>query len=175
MEEKRSEEWSTHLFDCFEDASTCCYGFWCGPCLTCTVSGRLREPYCLPLCDVLSTVWLMTSKIPCIVPPAALSLRMALRHKYGIKGTIMNDMMAACCCTCCSWCQMHRELKRRMKTPTVINMETQNIVNIQPAPALMAAGSLSPPDYMDQPKAIMCSPSNPAPSAPGYETKHCDF
>ncbi|KAK7889000.1 hypothetical protein WMY93_024560 [Mugilogobius chulae] len=50
------EEWGTALFDCFEDVSTCCYGWWCAPCLACTVSGRLKECYFLPICDYFNVV-----------------------------------------------------------------------------------------------------------------------
>uniref|UniRef100_A0A3Q0RYD2 Plac8 onzin related protein 3 n=1 Tax=Amphilophus citrinellus TaxID=61819 RepID=A0A3Q0RYD2_AMPCI len=93
------------LLDCFEDASTCCYGFWCGPCLACTVSGRFGENNCLPLCDIFCGV---------PIPPAALSVRAAMRNRYGIKGSLCNDIFVSCCCASCSWCQMHRELKHRI-------------------------------------------------------------
>uniref|UniRef100_A0A3Q0S432 Plac8 onzin related protein 2 n=1 Tax=Amphilophus citrinellus TaxID=61819 RepID=A0A3Q0S432_AMPCI len=97
-------DWDSGLLDCFEDASTCCYGFWCGPCLACTVSGRFGENNCLPLCDIFCGV---------PIPPAALSVRAAMRNRYGIKGSLCNDIFVSCCCASCSWCQMHRELKHR--------------------------------------------------------------
>ncbi|KAJ0065525.1 hypothetical protein NL108_012777 [Boleophthalmus pectinirostris] len=121
-------EWSTSLMDCFEDAASCCYGFWCCPCLSCTVSGRLQHPYCLPLCDCVSSL----CPVPLLVPPAGLALRVAMRSKYKIKGTLFNDMVVACCCSWCSWCQMHRELKHRMKPRQIINV--QNVVSVQPLP-----------------------------------------
>uniref|UniRef100_A0A669E9X0 Uncharacterized protein n=1 Tax=Oreochromis niloticus TaxID=8128 RepID=A0A669E9X0_ORENI len=92
MAEKPLTDWDSGLLDCFEDASTCCYGFWCGPCLTLTVAGRFGENNLLPL---------------------FLSLRAAMRNRYGIKGSLLNDIVISTCCAPCSWCQMHRELKHR--------------------------------------------------------------
>lgn len=62
-----------------------CYGFWCCPCLACTVSGEFGENRCLPLCDMLSPAILSALGIPLFVPPAVLSMRVAVRHRYGIK------------------------------------------------------------------------------------------
>lgn len=118
-------DWSTALLDCFEDPGTCCYGFWCGPCLACTVSGRMKECYCLPLCDYVCEG---------CVPPAAYGLRVAMRNRYNIKGTVLNDICVSWCCTICSWCQMHRELKLRNQKPDVINI--QNVVTMQPVPVI---------------------------------------
>uniref|UniRef100_A0A3Q2UMZ9 Placenta-specific gene 8 protein-like n=1 Tax=Fundulus heteroclitus TaxID=8078 RepID=A0A3Q2UMZ9_FUNHE len=109
-------DWDSGLCDCFEDASTCCYGFWCSICLAGTVSRRFGESNLLPLCDTC-----------CFwggVPPAALSMRAAMRHKYKIKGSLCNDIVISWCCHGLSWCQMHRELKHRKKDPVVINKNT---------------------------------------------------
>uniref|UniRef100_A0A8C6L3U3 Cornifelin n=1 Tax=Nothobranchius furzeri TaxID=105023 RepID=A0A8C6L3U3_NOTFU len=127
--------WDSGLFDCFEDASTCCYGFWCFPCLACTVTGRFGEFSCLPACDIFCGG---------PVPPVALAMRVAMRNKYGIKGSIGKDLMTSCCCAVCSWCQMHRELKHRKEAPVVINMQSQTVV-MQPAPMMMMAPAYPPP------------------------------
>uniref|UniRef100_A0A3B3BMD5 Uncharacterized protein n=1 Tax=Oryzias melastigma TaxID=30732 RepID=A0A3B3BMD5_ORYME len=153
MAARTETEWNTALLDCFEDASTCCYGFWCGPCLACTVSGRFGECYCLPLCDVLCTGAQLFGP-PVCVPPVAASMRAAMRNRYGIEGSIADDILAACCCTWCAWCQMHRELKHRRKTPVVINMQQQNVINMQPAAMMMPTMA---PTYMGQPQTIMIS------------------
>ncbi|KAK7880753.1 hypothetical protein WMY93_032614 [Mugilogobius chulae] len=77
-------EWSSGLCDCFADTKTCCYGFWCCPCLACTVSSRFQENICLPLCDIFSPAIMASCGIPC-VPPALFGLRVAFRHRYKIK------------------------------------------------------------------------------------------
>uniref|UniRef100_A0A3B4G4N6 Uncharacterized protein n=1 Tax=Pundamilia nyererei TaxID=303518 RepID=A0A3B4G4N6_9CICH len=91
MAEKPLTDWDSGLLDCFEDASTCCYGFWCSPCLTLTVAGRFGENNLLPLFDLMA----------------------AMRNRYGIKGSLLNDIVISSFCATCSWCQMHRELKHR--------------------------------------------------------------
>nr|XP_033937003.1 uncharacterized protein LOC117445424 isoform X1 [Pseudochaenichthys georgianus] len=77
--------WSSALLDCFEDTNTCCYGFWCGPCLACTVSGRFGENYCFPLCDIVPLCTSAIIGLPICVPPAVLSTRAAMRNRYHIK------------------------------------------------------------------------------------------
>uniref|UniRef100_A0A3Q2CUT1 Plac8 onzin related protein 2 n=1 Tax=Cyprinodon variegatus TaxID=28743 RepID=A0A3Q2CUT1_CYPVA len=119
-------DWATGLCDCFADGSTCCYGFWCRPCLACKVSKMFGENLCLPLCDIC---------VDNFVSPAALSLRVAIRHKYGIRGSLCRDILVSCCCTSCAWCQMHRELKYRQNSPVIINAQLQPIVNRQPPSA----------------------------------------
>ncbi|XP_040896782.1 cornifelin-like isoform X1 [Toxotes jaculatrix] len=137
------EDWNSGLCDCFEDASTCCYGFWCCPCLACTVSERFGENRCLPLCDICSPAVTAACGVPLFVPPAALALRSAIRNRYNIKGSICKDIAASCFCEWCSWCQMHRELKYRKKSPPVI-------VNMQPAPMVTVQNNIPPPVVLCQ-------------------------
>ncbi|MED6234353.1 hypothetical protein ATANTOWER_027685 [Ataeniobius toweri] len=110
MEEKPLTDWNSGFCDCFEDASTCCYGFWCSICLAGTVSRQFGENNCLPLCDLCASYYGS-------IPPGALSLRAAMRHKYGIKGSLCKDIFISWCCTTLSWCQMYRELKHCKKNP----------------------------------------------------------
>uniref|UniRef100_A0A8C7Z861 Cornifelin n=1 Tax=Oryzias sinensis TaxID=183150 RepID=A0A8C7Z861_9TELE len=168
MGERRLTDWNTDLFDCFEDASTCCYGCWCGPCLACTVSGRFGERYCLPMLDI-STTGSQILPIPAFVPPVAVSMRAAMRSRYGIKGSIAADIAASYYCAPCSWCQMHRELKHRKKAPVVINTQQPYVINMQPpAMMMMPPGAMAPqvamapqgalaPTDMSQPQTIKTS------------------
>ncbi|XP_013869719.1 cornifelin homolog B [Austrofundulus limnaeus] len=143
MEEKPLKEWDSNVFDCFEDPQTCCYGCWCGPCLACTVTGRFGENRWLPLIDICSNMLYFGS--PIFVPPAALTVRVAMRNKYGIKGSILEDIAISCCCATCSWCQMHRELKSRKQNPVIINTLSQNVVSMQPAAVMMPVNPLPVP------------------------------
>ncbi|KAM9763085.1 PLAC8-like protein 1 isoform 2-T2 [Menidia menidia] len=135
MAEKELTDWNSGLFDCFEDMKICCYGFWCMPCLACTVSRKFGEHQCLPLYDVCGSALLVMFGIPMIVPPAALSMRAAMRTKYGIKGSLCEDVPISCFCVGCSWCQMYREVKHREKDPVVINLVNQTVVSMQPTQA----------------------------------------
>lgn len=156
MAEKPLTDWDSGLLDCFEDASTCCYGFWCGPCLACTVAGRFGENSCLPLCDICCFITSRYFCVPIFPPPAVLSVRAAMRNRYGIKGSLCKDIVISSCCCTCSWCQMHRELKHRKQAPTVVNIQNNNIVNVQPfpvmqAPMMMMPSQPVPAAYMAQP------------------------
>ncbi|XP_037553851.1 cornifelin-like [Nematolebias whitei] len=158
MAETPLTEWSSGLCDCFEDTSSCCYGFWCSPCLACSVSGRFGENYCLPLCDIFSPALAVICDVPLFAPPAALSLRSAMRSKYGIKGSLCKDIAVSCFCVWCSWCQMHRELKNRKKTPVIINLQTQTVVHhLQPAPVMMIPANPPPVGFMTQAEVIQAS------------------
>uniref|UniRef100_A0A3Q0TAD3 Plac8 onzin related protein 6 n=1 Tax=Amphilophus citrinellus TaxID=61819 RepID=A0A3Q0TAD3_AMPCI len=115
--------WNTGLFGCCDDIKSCCYGFWCCPCLACTVAGMFGEDRCLPLCDICSPAVVSAFGIPLFVPPAALALRVGIRYKHGIKGTMCKDIATSCVCMWCSWCQMHRELRSYEKNTNVVNMQ----------------------------------------------------
>ncbi|XP_037553830.1 cornifelin homolog B-like [Nematolebias whitei] len=128
----KTKNWSSGLCSCCADINTCCYGFWCCPCLACNVAGNFGENSCLPVCDVLSPAVFAACGIPLCVPPAALSLRSAMRNKYDIKGSLCNDIVVSCFCVCCSWCQMHRQLKHKDKKETeVVHKQPQTVINLQ--------------------------------------------
>ncbi|XP_056133759.1 placenta-specific gene 8 protein-like [Lampris incognitus] len=120
------QTWSTGLCDCCDDMSACCYGFWCFPCFACSTSASFGENVCLPLCDILSPAITAYCGLPFCAPPALLSLRVAVRHRYGLQGTICNDILTSCFCELCAWCQIAREIKIRKKTPAISNMQHQS-------------------------------------------------
>uniref|UniRef100_A0A3B3HIB5 Plac8 onzin related protein 6 n=1 Tax=Oryzias latipes TaxID=8090 RepID=A0A3B3HIB5_ORYLA len=124
----KSSEWNSGLLSCCDDMNSCCYGFWCCPCLACTVAGSFGENRCLPLCDICSPTAFSSFGIPLCVPPAGLSLRVGIRHMYGIKVKWKIDIATSCFCVWCNWCQMHRELKIR-------NRDTSVVIK-QPTPAV---------------------------------------
>ncbi|KAK5607194.1 hypothetical protein CRENBAI_005552 [Crenichthys baileyi] len=129
MEQKSLRDWNSGLFNCFDDASTLCLGYWCSSCLASRVSRKFGEHRCLHCFD-------KGSYFGC-VSPAALSLRVAMRHKYGIQGSLCKDIFISWCCTSLSWCQMYRELKHRKKDPVVISAQSPTAVNMQPVPVMM--------------------------------------
>uniref|UniRef100_A0A096LU51 Plac8 onzin related protein 6 n=1 Tax=Poecilia formosa TaxID=48698 RepID=A0A096LU51_POEFO len=125
-----SENWNSDLLSCCDDMKSCCYGLWCCPCLACTVSGLFGQNRCLPLCDICSPAVMSAFGIPLCVPPAGLALRVGIRQKYEIKGSLCKDIATSCICVWCSWCQLHRELKYRNHTPAVVNQPKNFIVAI---------------------------------------------
>ncbi|KAM4726909.1 cornifelin homolog B-like [Anableps anableps] len=100
---QNSQEWSTGLFDCLDDLRTCCFAYWCFPCFACMTSRDYGEHFCLPLLDAFG--W--------CVPPITLAMRLSMRHRYGIVGSIPMDCVLSSFCGICTWCQMSREIKKR--------------------------------------------------------------
>ncbi|XP_030648859.1 cornifelin homolog B-like [Chanos chanos] len=110
MQVIESDGWGSGVFDCFNDLGECCFAYWLFPCYACMKSRDFGECLCLPLLDYCGGV-----------PPITLALRVSMRHRYGIKGSILDDCVFATFCTACIWCQMSREMKRRSSPITIIN------------------------------------------------------
>ncbi|XP_010886038.2 placenta-specific gene 8 protein [Esox lucius] len=108
-----NDQWSTDICGCFDDLHICCFGFWCFPCFTCTVTSDFGECFCLPLLDM----WSFSG------PAVSMSMRVAVRSRYGIQGDMMADWMYSTLCNICSWCQIAREMKRRSQNFTVVNSQ----------------------------------------------------
>eukprot|EP00064_Thunnus_orientalis_P021739 superscaffoldBa00006808_g21907 len=85
-----------------------CFAFWCFPCFACKTSRELGECLCLPMLDVFGCI-----------PPITMSMRVSVRHRYGIQGSLCNDCVCSTFCLYCVWCQMSREMKKR-KLPAVL-------------------------------------------------------
>lgn len=51
-----------------------CFAFWCFPCFACVTTKRYGQCLCLPLLDCFG-----------FIPPISLSMRVSMRHRYGIK------------------------------------------------------------------------------------------
>ncbi|KAJ8275420.1 hypothetical protein COCON_G00071720 [Conger conger] len=109
-----NSQWSSGVFDCWGDMNTCCFVFWCCPCFACKTTREYGQCLCLPLLDICG-----------IVPPITFAMRVSLRERYGIKGTMCNDCMCATCCRACTWCQISREMKKRFQPIVLINAKTK--------------------------------------------------
>ncbi|CAL8276894.1 unnamed protein product [Arctogadus glacialis] len=70
-------DWSSGLFHCTDDIKDCCFGCWCCPCHACSVTREFGECLCLPLLDMCG-----------IIPPVVMGMRVALRQRHGIEGTM---------------------------------------------------------------------------------------
>ncbi|XP_055064860.1 cornifelin homolog B [Misgurnus anguillicaudatus] len=109
MISRESDKWGSGVCDCCDDVPECCFGFWCHWCFACAKTKRFGECLCLPLLDLCG-----------IVPPITLSMRVLMRNRYGIKGTVCNDCLMATFCRACVWCQMSREMKDRSIQITLV-------------------------------------------------------
>uniref|UniRef100_A0A672S1M6 Cornifelin homolog B-like n=1 Tax=Sinocyclocheilus grahami TaxID=75366 RepID=A0A672S1M6_SINGR len=103
--------------------SSGCFAYWCFPCFTCATTGNFGESTCLPLLDIFGPALMAAFGIGLCVPPVGLAMRVAVRYKYHIGGSICEDIMMTCCCIWCSWCQMSREIKARKKVVRIFRRE----------------------------------------------------
>uniref|UniRef100_A0A3B4G6J3 Cornifelin homolog B-like n=1 Tax=Pundamilia nyererei TaxID=303518 RepID=A0A3B4G6J3_9CICH len=112
-----SDGWSSGLFDFCENVPECkcLFAYFCLPCFACKTSRDYGENLCLPLADWVSGM----------IPPATMSMRVSMRHRYGITGTMCNDCVLSTFCMSCVWCQMSREMKKRALP--VVMVATKNV------------------------------------------------
>lgn len=200
MAEEPWTDWHSSVFDCFEDANTCkdgchdfilcvirhccwicvvfpgCYGFWCCPCLACTVSSRFGENTCLPLCDICSLSITAAFEIPLFIPPpAVLALRASIRHRYKIKVRRRSNSSRDFICrikvlklhqrthVCCSQGSLCKDIAVSCfcvscswcQMHRELNYRRQkptviNIVNVQPAPIVQRHPAVMIPTYTIQ-------------------------
>ncbi|XP_033495315.1 cornifelin homolog B [Epinephelus lanceolatus] len=93
--------WSTGLFDVCGDKMTCILGALVPCCLDLSLAHQYGECLCMPL-----------------LPGSTFAMRVGIRERYKIRGSVCEDWTTVCCCYPLAVCQMIREMKRRMKTQT---------------------------------------------------------
>ncbi|KAM9333776.1 cornifelin-like [Pholidichthys leucotaenia] len=101
-------DWSSGLCDCCDDMKQCCFAFWCCPCFACRTTKKFGQGLCLPLLDGITCCW-----------PITMSMRVAVRRRYGIRGSLCRDFASSMFCLPCVWCQMSTEMKKR-EIPTTL-------------------------------------------------------
>ncbi|CAL1573268.1 unnamed protein product [Knipowitschia caucasica] len=94
-------DWSTGLFDICSDKNTGILGAFAPCLLDLSLAHQFGETFCLPL-----------------LPGSTLALRVGIRERYKIQGSVCDDWTTVCCCYPLALCQMKREMKKRMKTKT---------------------------------------------------------
>ncbi|KAJ7987012.1 hypothetical protein DPEC_G00334350 [Dallia pectoralis] len=63
-------DFQTGLCDVCSDCGTCCYGWWCFPCMTCSIASEMDE---------------------CCLCGATMAMRSVYRTRYNIKGSLCKD------------------------------------------------------------------------------------
>ncbi|XP_056266196.1 PLAC8-like protein 1 [Pseudoliparis swirei] len=93
--------WSSGLLDVGGDRTTCVLGAVAPCCLDLSLAHQYGECLCLPL-----------------LPGSTFAMRVGIRERFKIRGSVCEDWTAVCCCYPLAVCQMIREMKRRMKRRT---------------------------------------------------------
>uniref|UniRef100_A0A673I9B8 Plac8 onzin related protein 5 n=1 Tax=Sinocyclocheilus rhinocerous TaxID=307959 RepID=A0A673I9B8_9TELE len=91
-----------------------CFSFWCFPCFACATARKHGECLCLPLLDGFGCI-----------PPITMAMRVSVRNRYGIQGTICNDCLYSTFCGVCAWCQMSREMNVREQNVNLVHNQAK--------------------------------------------------
>ncbi|XP_027880400.1 placenta associated 8, tandem duplicate 2 [Xiphophorus couchianus] len=85
-------DFQTGLCECCDDLRVCCCGFFCLPCLGCSIARDMDE---------------------CCMCGIGMPIRAVYRTRYNIRGSLCKDFYAVACCLSCATCQLKRDIKRR--------------------------------------------------------------
>ncbi|KAM4726468.1 cornifelin homolog A [Anableps anableps] len=94
-------DWSTGLLDVCGDKTTCILGTLVPCYLDLSLAQQFGECLCMPL-----------------LPGSTFAIRVGIRERYKIRGSVCEDWSTVYCCYPLAVCQMIREMKSRMKTQT---------------------------------------------------------
>lgn len=97
-------EWTKGTLACFDDCGVCIIT-WLVPCVT---FGQNAEAVGVTSC-VMGAIALF---IPIVNLYCLIKVRGAVREKYGIDGSICNDIICILCCGLCSIVQEAQQIKQ---------------------------------------------------------------
>ncbi|UJR19673.1 hypothetical protein I4U23_022808 [Adineta vaga] len=86
-------EWNQSLFGCMDGCSSCCYGFWCEPCLFGSNANKIDGSNCVCMC---------------------LAYTCLAEYQYNLReDPSCGDCLTTFCCGPCALCQEARFLKQQ--------------------------------------------------------------
>ncbi|CAL5400026.1 unnamed protein product [Camellia sinensis] len=105
-------EWSSGLFDCFSDTSSCCLTIWC-PCVTFGRIAEIVDEGGTTCCEGTAWYLLLCWWAHICAPLYSCGYRSKLRNRYSLESSPCNDCLVHFCCEKCALCQEYRELENR--------------------------------------------------------------
>lgn len=95
-------DWSFGLMSCFEDIGLCCLTY-IAPCWIFGQTAEAMGEDCL--------MYALSMFVPLLNLYCVITMRGRIREKYGIEGSLFNDLMIVCCCPLCAMVQGARQVK----------------------------------------------------------------
>ncbi|KAJ1292847.1 hypothetical protein BS78_01G021500 [Paspalum vaginatum] len=110
-------QWSSGLFDCFDDCGLCCLTCWC-PCVT---FGRVAEivDRGATSCGTGGALYALLAYLTGCQWIYSCTYRAKMRAQFGLPDVPCCDCLVHFCCEPCALCQQYRELKARGFDPVL--------------------------------------------------------
>ncbi|KAK3148845.1 hypothetical protein QOZ80_3AG0209440 [Eleusine coracana subsp. coracana] len=104
-------QWSSGLFDCFDDCGLCCLTCWC-PCIT---FGRVAEivDRGASSCGTSGALYALLGALTGCQWIYSCTYRQKMRAQFGLADAPCCDCCVHFCCEACALCQEYKELKAR--------------------------------------------------------------
>ncbi|KAF8638769.1 hypothetical protein AX17_001965 [Amanita inopinata Kibby_2008] len=124
LDNEGKRDWSFGLFDCFDDAATCCMAMWC-PCIIHAQNRRrldhlnnqgIPDPDRNEICTSDGWTYFCVQALCDVGWVMQIGTRAAIRQRYNIRGGGGDDCFAALCCGPCELTQDSRELELEEST-----------------------------------------------------------
>ncbi|CAN6297163.1 unnamed protein product [Urochloa humidicola] len=106
-----ASQWSSGLFDCFDDCGLCCLTCWC-PCIT---FGRVAEivDRGATSCGTSGALYALLAYFTGCQWIYSCTYRSKMRAQFGLPENPCCDCCVHFCCEPCALCQHYKELKAR--------------------------------------------------------------
>jgi len=101
-------DWDTGIFDCFSDIKILLISWLCGTCNIAYQKAAIEGHEC----GIGDLIPVLFCGICCMV-----QVRGKIREKYGIDGTLINDILMSLCCGICAISQQTRQLDMKGAKP----------------------------------------------------------
>jgi Cys-rich protein (TIGR01571 family) len=112
-----ASQWSSGLFDCFDDCGLCCLTCWC-PCIT---FGRVAEivDRGATSCGTSGALYALLVYFTGCQWIYSCTYRSKMRAQFGLPEDPCCDCCVHFCCEPCALCQQYKELKARGYDPVL--------------------------------------------------------
>ena len=134
----KSADWTTGVFNCFDDLPSCCDGYWCA---YCQMSAQYNTFFNNQNQPDLLIAFAACCAAGCTGGLAAffftIYLRLEAKKRFGLIEDDLTSCVLSYCCGGCSTCQLYREMSTRGLWPGGCLVSVPYVPLVAPAPAKM--------------------------------------